>query len=303
MESAESNESEDKASLKFISISLESLHQRVKKIEEFDGKSSLKRLTDNAGAVALFLGLVLSIASLYDVAVTKPHAEKISSITQFNAAVSSAAKVRQELIELQYQTKDPAVILAIQSAAAPIIQNDISTARAILPELADSDVGIPQLMTLISESFNMGDPVTDEFIKRATRKKDASPFLRSEAKRWESRYLFSTGHPIEGREAYSNAVKLLPTSSLANAARAFDTADWISEEFMYGDCSVLERMISDWLTALNSPGISLAQRQQMESSLLSQFEQYQGQHCPMPKSASSLQIVKAAPAAAPEIGG
>src|SRR5262245_54646410 len=56
---------------------LANLCDRVSKIEEAGQKSALKKITENAGAVALFLGLVLTAASLYEVFVTRPRADRI----------------------------------------------------------------------------------------------------------------------------------------------------------------------------------------------------------------------------------
>ena len=73
----------------------------------------------------------------------------------------------------------PAIQVQITSATVPRIMNAISTARAILPDLNDADVGIPQLIVLISESFQMGDPAAQESIRRAVSKTDAPPYMRA----------------------------------------------------------------------------------------------------------------------------
>ena len=73
----------------------------------------------------------------------------------------------------------PAIQVQTTSAAVPQIMNAISTARAILPDLNDADVGIPQLIVLISESFQMGDPAAQESIRRAVSKTDAPPYMRA----------------------------------------------------------------------------------------------------------------------------
>ena len=85
----------------------------------------LKKFSENIGAVGLALGLILSTASLYDVFIRKPEADRISALSQFNHAVSSAAKTRQELIQMS-QSGDAATRLAVSSMATPRILNDIS---------------------------------------------------------------------------------------------------------------------------------------------------------------------------------
>ena len=102
-------------------------------------KGFLKSFSENAGAVGLTLGLILSISSLYDVFVRKPEADRISTISQFNQTVSSAAKIRQEFIQTN-QSGDAASRLAVLSMATPRILNEIATARALLAELNDKDV-------------------------------------------------------------------------------------------------------------------------------------------------------------------
>ncbi len=265
-----------------------SLDDRIGKLEAGGEKSLLKKISENAGLVALFLGLVLTIASLHDVLVTKPEAERINSISQFNKAVSTAAQIRQELMQMQVQVKDPAAQLAMQSAAVPRILNEISTARAILPGLKDADVGIPQLMVLIFEAANAGDPVAIEFVKRAVAKTDAPVFLRSEAKRSQAKYLYATGNPNEARKAMAEAIDLIPRTAYSSAARAWDLVEWISIEFTLGDCQIAETTFNDFAEIVRNPGISMDQRNQLIQTLGAYLHQYEGQHCPMPHGFGAL---------------
>jgi hypothetical protein len=275
-----------------ILIVLKSLETRLEKLEDGGRKSPFKKLTENAGAVALFLGLVLTFASLRDVFVTKPAADRIDAISQFNRAVNSAAQIRQELFEMQIRTTDPSIRLAILSSATPRILNEISTAKAILPALDDADVGIPQLISLISESYTAGDlPSVKEFVTRAVGKTDVSPYLRSEAKRYEGKYLFSTGEPWHGRQAFEEAVKLLGDSEWNTAARAYVLGDLLALEFSMGDCTLVEADVDRFAAILRSGTIPLDSRRQLAGSVLTQFQQLQGRHCPMPKNSSVLDVV------------
>ena len=86
-------------------------------------KSPFKKLTESASASALFLGLVLTFVSLHDAFISKPAADRISRLSQFNQAVNAAAKARQELATLQMQTADPQLRLAVASIVTPQILN------------------------------------------------------------------------------------------------------------------------------------------------------------------------------------
>lgn len=289
MPNSDQTNSQSSSSQEAILMVLKNLEARVDKLEGGAHKSLFGRVTENAGAVALFLGLVLTFASLRDVFVTKPEADRINAISQFNRAVGSAAQIRQGLFEMQTRTADPTLRLAILSAATPRVLNEISTAKAILPELNNADVGIPQLITLISESFTAGDlSSAKEFVARAVGKTDVSPYLRSEAKRYQGRYLFSTGDPGQGRQAFEDALKLLGDSDGSAAGRAYVLGDLALNEFSTGDCTLVEGYVDRFASALRSGTISLDSRRQLAATAIAQFQQLQGQHCPMPKNASVL---------------
>src|SRR5215467_15327376 len=83
-----------------------SLQARVKKLEGEGKKTLLKSITTSASTSALLLGLVLTFTSLYDALVTKPRADRVSRISQFNQAVNSASKVYQEVLQVKTLSKD-----------------------------------------------------------------------------------------------------------------------------------------------------------------------------------------------------
>ena len=252
----------------------------------------LKRFSENTGAVALALGLILSIASLYDVFIRKPEADRINALSQFNQAVSSAAKTRQELIQMS-QSGDAATRLAVSSMATPRILNDISTARALLPELRDEDVGIPQLLILITESMTAGDNSSAErFIARAMAKNNLTPYMAAEARRYSGKYLFATGKSDEGRKMYLEASKLLGDSPTTRAAKAFNLADLIGMQYAFGYCDTLEADIDEFKRLINSQGISLEIRVQLTGAVTSQLNQFSGQRCERPKNIDVLSAAK-----------
>jgi len=273
-----------------ILLVLKNLEARLHKVED-PKKTLFKKSTENAGAIALFLGLVLTFASLYDVFVIKPAADRLSALTQFNRAVSSAAQIRQELSEMQARTADPSIRLAVLSSATPRILNEISTARAILPDLDDADIGIPQLITLISESYTAGDLYSvKEFVARAVAKKDVSPYLRSEAKRYEGKYFFYSGDAKRGRESFEEALSALSTLPGNAAARAYVLGDLLALEYATGDCALVESGLVRFADIIRSGAIPLENRSQLVGSLLTQLQQFQGRHCAMPSNVSLLDV-------------
>jgi hypothetical protein len=289
-DSAQANEQPPDGAHAALCLAARSLEARVVALETPEPKSPLKRITENAGAVALFLGLVLTFASLRDVFFTKPEADRVARASQFNQAVNSAAEIRQQVIEYQMQQgNDPALALAIASSATPRILNNIATARALRRGMDDEDVGIPQLIILISESFTAGDiPSTEEFVRRAVGRSTDSPFLRSEAKRFEAKFLYATGKPERGRQAFHEAVELIGPEPMAAGARAFTLADSIVLEFGFGDCAVARTALEKHGPDLRSAHMNVDARRQVQAGLISQLEQLRGGRCPIPEDLPSI---------------
>jgi hypothetical protein len=140
-----------------ILLMLKSQETRIAQLEAGAKKTIFKRLTESASASALLLGLILTFVSLREAFVTKPEADRIGRLSNFNQAVNSASQKRREQIRSQMQTQDPNLQSAMNSAIQPEILNDISTARAILRDLSDRDVGISQLNVLTYEALTAGD--------------------------------------------------------------------------------------------------------------------------------------------------
>ncbi len=261
---------------------------RGNKRQPLSDKAPFKRFSENAGLVGLVLGLVLSASSLYDVFVRKPDADRISAISQFNQTVNSAAKIRQDLIQTN-QSGDAAARLAVSSMATPRILNDIATAKALLPELRDEDVGIPQLLILVTESLTAGDSVSAEaFIARAMAKKDLTPYMAAEARRYNGKYLFMIGKPEEARKMYLQANQLLGDQVSTKAPKAYNFVDLIGMQYALGYCQSLESDIEEFKRLVESQGVSGDVRLQLTSAVISQLNQYSGQKCDKPKNLSLL---------------
>lgn len=266
---------------------IRSQETRIARLEDGGQKTFLKRMTTSASTSALIVGLILTFISLYDAFVTKPEADRISRIHQFNEAVNSALKMRQELFQMQ--TSDPKVQLAMMSFATPQILNELSTAKAMLRDLRNDDVGVPQLLTLISEAYTSGDlEAAKEFVSRAVSKTDVTPFLHSEAKRYEGKYFFMIGNPVQGKQSFREALIALGDTPAVAAAREFDLEDLVIAEFAIGDCESATTDFRTFAAALQMPGIMRQARLQLASTMRDQLGQLQGQRCPLPDGLDAL---------------
>jgi hypothetical protein len=271
-----------------VLLMVKSQEARIVELEKGSHKTLLKRLTESASAGALFLGLVLTFVSLHDAFISKPRAERVTRLSQFNQAVNSIAKSRQDLVREQMLSADPRFQLAMMSAATPQIQNNISTAKAMLRDLDNRDVEIPQLLVLISESFSQGDLLSAKsFIERAIGKTDESGFLRSEAKRYEGRYFFARGDQLGGRKSYEEALSLLGDENVFAAARSYVLADLVGIEFGQGLCDVVEKDLDRFVAGVKSPVVDPQSRAQMSTTLMAQLSPV-GQRCPPPQNLGSL---------------
>jgi len=264
-----------------IVLMLKSQETRIAKLETEAKKTIFKRLTESASASALFLGLILTFLSLREAFVTKPETDRISRLSNFNQAVNSAAKKRKEQILLEIQNPDPKLLLAMASATTTEILNDISTARAMLRDLRDEDVGISQLTVLLNESFTAGDIESAKtFVTRAVNLTGLSPYERSEALRLEGRYFFAKGDFANGRQSYIAALRALGDSPGITAAKAFDLADLIPMEYASGDCENAGADLLSFAQMINSPQVLPQIKAQLVTSLKAVMGQLPVQSCP-----------------------
>ena len=109
----------------------------------------------------------------------------------------------------------------------------------------------------------------ERFIARALEKKDLTPYMAAEARRYSGKYMFATGKPIEGRRMYLEASKLLGDSPATRAAKAFNLADLIGMQYAFGHCDSLEADIDEFKQLVSSQGISLEIRAQLTGAISS----------------------------------
>lgn len=262
----------DRGSASFV---VKDLQRRLEKLESAEKKSLLKTITTSASTSALFLGLIITLTQVYDVVFLKPEADRISRITQFNQAVGSAAKIRHELVQSQSQTTNSRQRLELVSYATPRILNEIATARAMLDGLSPEDIGIPQLIVLISESFTTNDIQSAKiFVDRAVAKKNVTDYLKSEAKRYEGKYHFFAGDMLAARKSFEQAVAHLGQSPKAAAARALVLSDAAASELALGDCKVAVEKLETAIVAIGAPAIMQMNRMEMKSTLSDNINQW-----------------------------
>jgi hypothetical protein len=261
-----------------ILLTLKNQEGRIAKLEDTAQKTLFSKMTAIASATALFLGLGLTSVSLYDAFVTKPESDRIGRLSQFNEAINAEAKAGADLTKSQFQTTDPQTQFVVIGKARAMMLNEISIARAMLRDLNSRDVDIPPLIFLISESLTLGDlDSAKEFVKFAVNKPNTSPFMRSEAKRYEGKYLFASGDPIRGRESYKVALTALGSSPALASARAYDLSDLVISEYSQGDCKSAAADLQNLAAALTAPGVTAEAGSQMGAWVRAQL---QGQPCP-----------------------
>jgi hypothetical protein len=232
------------------------------------------------------LGVILSGLSLYDILIRRPESDRIAAVTQFNQAVNSAAKTRQELIQANY-SGDQAQKLAVTAMATPRILNDIATARALLPTLDPADVGVPQLLILINEAMTAGDLASAEaFVVRALSSKGLSSYMKSEALRYKGKFLFISGDAVAARVSYREAISLLGTGLTVNAAKAYALADLIGMQLAVRSCGDIGSDMQDLRQALQAPGVSAEVRSQIAATVGLYGAQYSTGGCTLPAGVS-----------------
>jgi len=264
------------------------LQRRVQKLEEEEKKTLLKRVVASASTSALLLGLVLTFASLYDVFIAKPAADRIARINQFNQAVGSAAKIRQELEQFQLQAKEPRLQLIAAAYATPRILNDISTAKAMLSGLSDDEIDMPQLIVLISEALMVGDMESAKvLVGRAVAKPNATSYFKSEARRYEGKFHFAVGDLGQARRSFDLAISALGSNPAAAAAKAYVLSDAATMELAFGNCKVAIEKLERVVAALSAPEIMNDHKMQMKSALATFIAQWPSDRCALPPELSA----------------
>jgi hypothetical protein len=275
-------------------IALNSFEARLKLLEHPKSKSSLELVQKNASLLALVVGIILSLISLFDIFWEKPKEELIRNIGEFNKAVNSITSLRQSMIQLHFQSNNSEMKFALNSMVAPQVQANIQYATALLPKLGDH-VGIPQLIVLINEAMNIYDwKSADILVERAIVAKNSVPSLQSEAFRYKARLMFSTGKLQEGRRAFEDSLNAIRNESAFGifGNRAYIVSDWILSEFAFGDCVVGTERIRQFVEYIGHPQVMPLLRSGLVSTLKTNLAQVVGgnQRCSIPSELLALNI-------------
>lgn len=207
------------------------LQNRIRKLEDGDQKTLVKRMTTSASTGALVLGLVLTTFTLYQEIVVKPRAERITEVTQFNQALGSVVKTRLDLEALRITA--PQQVAQVQGYATSKISSDLSSAKVILLRsdrslVNDKDIGIAQLIILVAEALDVGDFDSARFfLDVAKTRTNEYDYMKAQAKRYEIRYAFMKSNPASARSEYESTLPLLKDVAPARA--------WLRVEYAYGE--------------------------------------------------------------------
>lgn len=277
---------------KTLILNLNSFDSRLKKLEEPTFETRLSKIQKNTSFLALIIGVILSLISLSDIFWNKPREELFQDLAEFNKSVNAVANLRQSMIQVQYQSNNPQMILEMNSMVNPQVLANIQYATAILPRIGEH-AGIPQLIVLISEAMNIYDwKSAGILVDQAIITKNVAPSLQSEALRYKAKLMFFTGKVQEARKSYEDALNVLRNESAfgINGTRAYVIADWILLEFSLGDCNVSNERIRQFIELVQNPQILPQARSALISSLKGQLSQFQLQNkrCPIPSELQSL---------------
>ncbi|VVN40686.1 hypothetical protein PS862_04032 [Pseudomonas fluorescens] len=258
-----------------VAAALNAFDARLERLEKPEENTWLKKIEKKMSLLALLVGIVLSAISLFDVFWSKPNEERIRDLAEFNGAVNAVANLRQGMVRLQFESNNPQMFAAMNSMVIPQVLANIQYATEVLPRLGD-DVGIPQLVVLISEAMNIYDwKSAQKLVDRAVATKNAAPSMMSEAYRFQGRLMFFTGRIDSGRTAYEQSLKVLAGEQAfgINATRAFVVSDWIMAELSMGDCSLANKRTQDFAELVRSSQIAGMARIALVTTLKAQIAQ------------------------------
>lgn len=83
-----------------VASTLNAFDARLKQLERPDDKTRLAGIQKNASFVALVVGILLSLISLFDVFWSKPREALFRDIEEFNKSVNAVANLRQNMIQV-----------------------------------------------------------------------------------------------------------------------------------------------------------------------------------------------------------
>ncbi len=132
--------------------------------------------------------------------------------------------------------------------------------------------------------MNLGDmDSAKSFVLRAVSKGDVTPYLRSEAKRFEGRLNYVSGQPNIGRQSYLESVDALGSTPNLAAARSYVLGDLVLIEYTFGDCEHASLDIQKFIAEVKKPQVLSDHKAQLITTLRSGLMQLRDGKCPMPQ--------------------
>jgi hypothetical protein len=221
-----------------------------------------------------------SIAQVRETFLSKPEADRIAQLSALNQSVGSIARLRQEFAQLDGATTDTKQRLALESILTTRVANERTTALALLRDVKNQDVGIPQLVVLYNEAVNNGDlQSADILTKRAVEIKEVTDYEHSEALRQRGQYLFTAARPDEARIFFEQSINAFQPVPATAAARSYVLMNLILGELYAGDCERVPDEVRRFGTLLAQPLVTPEQRSSMIDTLRPQYDVFRSQRC------------------------
>ncbi|WP_448145486.1 hypothetical protein [Pseudomonas silesiensis] len=270
-----------------IASTFNAFDARLKLLEKPKETNFLEKFQKRGSFLALIIGIVLSLVSLFNVFWSQPKEAAFRDMAEFNKSVNAVSNLRQNMIQLNYQSTNDEMKMAMNSMVTPQVLANIQYATALMPEVGKA-VGVPQLIVLISEAINVYDWENAEKLVNEAVSRKSIPTLQSEALRYKGRLMFLRGRVNEGRSAFEQALNVIrgePGWGI-NGMRAYLVADWAVAEVSLGDCNSSEARVHQFVEFVTQPQIPPPTRAALIATLKSQMRQQN--RCAIPEVLNAL---------------
>ncbi|TKJ72405.1 hypothetical protein PspCFBP13508_08735 [Pseudomonas sp. CFBP13508] len=277
----------EKSDPSLIASTFNAFDARLKLLEKPKDTSLLEKVQKRGSFLTLIIGIVLSLVSLFNVFWSQPKEAAFRDMAEFNKSVNAVSNLRQNLIQVSYQSTNDEMKMALNSMVTPQVLANIQYATSLLPEVGKA-AGVPQLIVLISEAINVYDWENAEKLVNEAVSRKSIPTLQSEALRYKGRLMFLRGRINEGRSAFEQALTAIvdePGWGI-NGMRAYLVADWAVAEVSLGDCNSAEARAQQFIEFVTQPQIPAPTKAALIATFKSQMRQQN--RCAMPEALSGL---------------
>ncbi|TFY88982.1 hypothetical protein DYL59_13875 [Pseudomonas kairouanensis] len=270
-----------------IASTFNAFDARLKLLETPKETSLLEKFQKRGSLLALMIGILLSAVSVFNVFWTQPKESALKNMAEFNKTVSAVSNLRQSMLQVNYQSNNEEMKVALNSMVTPQVLINIQYATSLLPEVGDS-AGIPQLIVLIAEAMNFYDWDSAERLVNEAVSRKSIPTLQAEALRYKARLMFLRGRAQDGRNAFEQAVLAIRNEPGwgINGMRASLVSDWVVAEALFGDCNLSSARVQQFVEFVTQPQIQTPTKLGLIAALRSQLSQQN--RCVMPGELSAL---------------